>query len=123
MKALLHRTIPATGEQIPALGIGTYRAYDIEHTNPRWTAAATCVADFVAAGGAVIDCSPMYGRAETAIGELATEFRPRLFVASKVWCTGRAAGHKQIETSFQRLRSERLDLMQVHNLLDVDVHQ
>ena len=72
------------------------------------------------AGASVLDSSPMYGRAETTTGELlaAAGSRAKAFIATKVWTSGRAAGVAQIEQSFARLRSERIDLLQVHNLLD-----
>ncbi|HKW91672.1 MAG TPA: aldo/keto reductase [Methylomirabilota bacterium] len=76
------------------------------------------------AGGRVIDSSPMYGSAETVTGRLATELglASKLFVATKVWTSGRQAGIRQMEDSMRKLRVERLDLMQVHNLVDVTTH-
>jgi diketogulonate reductase-like aldo/keto reductase len=78
----------------------------------------------VALGGGVIDSSPMYGRSEEVVGELSAELgiRDRLFVATKVWTRGRTEGIRQMETSMRQLRVERLDLMQVHNLLDTATH-
>jgi diketogulonate reductase-like aldo/keto reductase len=79
---------------------------------------------FVELGGTVVDASPMYGRAETVVGDLAAGLGVvgRLFVATKVWTTGRAAGIRQMEASVRRLRASPIDLMQVHNLLDVETH-
>ncbi|HEY6965955.1 MAG TPA: aldo/keto reductase, partial [Burkholderiales bacterium] len=79
---------------------------------------------FVGAGGKVIDSSPMYGSAESVAGDLVAELglRDRLFVATKVWTRGREDGIREMETSFRRLKVKQMDLMQVHNLLDVDVH-
>jgi len=72
----------------------------------------------------VVDSSPMYGSSESVAGELVAELgmRERLFVATKVWTSGRAEGVRQIEESFRRLRVERMDLFQIHNLLDVATH-
>ena len=69
----------------------------------------------------MVDTSPMYGAAETVVGDLAAELgvRPKLFLATKVWTTGREAGIQQMEASMKRLRAERLDLIQVHNLVDL----
>jgi diketogulonate reductase-like aldo/keto reductase len=79
---------------------------------------------FVAAGARVVDSSPMYGRAEGVVGELANRLglQARLFYATKVWTSGRQAGVHQMNQSFQRMRVQRMDLLQVHNLLDVDTH-
>jgi len=75
-------------------------------------------------GGTVVDTSPMYGTAETVIGDLASELNviDSLFIATKVWTRGRESGIKQMETSMKRLRRDRIDLMQVHNLIDTQVH-
>ena len=79
---------------------------------------------FAAAGARVVDSSPMYGSSESVAGDLAAELgvRERLFIATKVWTSGRAEGIRQMDESFRRLRVERMDLMQVHNLLDVGTH-
>ena len=76
------------------------------------------------AGGRVIDSSPMYGRAEAVVGTLLTEMRARdkAFLATKVWTSGRDAGIAQMEQSFARLRTDRIDLMQIHNLVDWRTH-
>lgn len=77
-----------------------------------------------AAGGNVIDSSPMYGRAERTAGELlaARDPRPQTFLATKVWTSGREAGLAQMEKSFRLLRTDRIDLMQIHNLVDWRTH-
>src|SRR5204862_424243 len=75
---------------------------------------------FAALGGRVVDSSPMYGRAESVVGDLVAELKlgDRLFLATKVWTSGRDAGIAQMEESMRRLRTRKLDLMQVHNLDD-----
>jgi aryl-alcohol dehydrogenase-like predicted oxidoreductase len=82
------------------------------------------IANFHQAGGKMIDSSPMYGSAESVAGDLVAELglREKLFIATKVWTRGRAEGIAEMERSFKRLRVSTMDLMQVHNLLDVDVH-
>lgn len=121
---MLERSIPSTGEPIPAVGLGTWRAFD-----PGGSAAARAplrdvLERFVALGGRVIDSSPMYGAAESVVGDLAVDLglTDRLFVATKVWTTGRDAGIAQMEQSLRRLRVGWLDLMQVHNLVDWRTH-
>ena len=83
-----------------------------------------CCESFAAAGGTVIDSSPMYGRSEQVVGDLVKKLglRDRLFIATKVWTTGKAAGIRQMEASMQKLGVSQLDLMQVHNLVDVATH-
>jgi diketogulonate reductase-like aldo/keto reductase len=78
----------------------------------------------VKTGGSVIDSSPMYGQAERVVGDLTSDIgaRDRFFFATKVWTSGREAGIRQMEQSFRLMRTERMDLMQVHNLLDVQTH-
>jgi len=82
------------------------------------------LSEFARRGGSVIDSSPMYGKSETVTGDLAAELvlREKLFIATKVWSTGRDAGVQQMNESFRRLRTQRMDLMQVHNLVDYRVH-
>jgi aryl-alcohol dehydrogenase-like predicted oxidoreductase len=78
----------------------------------------------VEAGGSVIDSSPMYGRSEGVVGDLsaALGLRDKLFFATKVWTSGRDSGIRQMEDSLRLMRAQRMDLMQVHNLLDLDTH-
>ena len=119
---LLRRRIPSSGELIAAVGLGTYDSFDVADS-----ASATLepvLARFVALGGQMVDSSPMYGRSEAMLGNLAATLglRDRLFLATKVWTHGRVEGIRQIETSLDRLRTKHLELMQVHNLLDWQVH-
>lgn len=122
--SLSRRKIPKSGELLPAVGLGTYRAFDVGGSNAERAPLAEVLRLFVAAGGTVVDSSPMYGRAEGVIGDLAAELglTKSLFLATKVWTTGREAGVKQMEDSFRLLRTDRIDLMQVHNLLDLGAH-
>jgi diketogulonate reductase-like aldo/keto reductase len=120
----LGRAIPSTGETIPVIGLGTWRTFDVGGAASERVPLGEVLQRFVALGGRVIDSSPMYGTAESVVGDLAAEagLAGTLFLATKVWTSGREAGMKQMEQSFQRLRRRRLDLMQVHNLVDWRTH-
>lgn len=122
--SMLQRTIPSSGEKIPAVGLGTYQAFDISRNSSDWASAKETLQLFVQHGGKLVDSSPMYGAAEEAIGELASELNlgRQLFIATKVWTSGRDSGIRQMEDSLRKLRTERIDLMQVHNLQDTDTH-
>ncbi|MDD3837391.1 MAG: aldo/keto reductase [Phenylobacterium sp.] len=124
IRPLLTRAISSTGEQIPVIGLGTWQAFDIAPSDPTWVEARAALKTFFDGGGRVVDSSPMYGRAEAAIGALAAELdiAEPLFLATKVWTPGREQGLAQMEQSFERLQVETLDLMQVHNLLDLETH-
>ena len=121
--AMLTRPIPRTGEALPAIGLGTWQTFDVG-ADAR-APLREVLDDFLAGGGRVIDSSPMYGRAEGAVGELLAE-RPavgaRPFLATKVWTSGRAAGEAQMRRSMQLMRARPLDLLQVHNLVDWRTH-
>jgi len=118
------RTIPSSGEKLPVIGLGTWRAFDVDLTSDIRRQLQEVLSLFVKLGGRVIDSSPMYGRAEEVIGELsaARGIREKLFLATKVWTRGKEAGIKSMERSMALLRTKRIDLMQVHNLLDVHIH-
>ena len=118
----LLRTIPSTGEKIPVVGLGTWQVFDVGSSPGERAPLKDVLARFVQLGGKVIDSSPMYGNAEAVIGDLTSELdlRKKLFLATKVWTTGKQAGIDSMERSCQRLHAPRLDLMQVHNLVDVE---
>ena len=115
------KRIPSTGESLPVIGVGTWQTFDVGG-DPAARAPLREVLKLLE--GNAIDSSPMYGSSETVAGDLVAELgmRDRLFIATKVWTNGREAGIAQMETSFKRLRVERMDLMQVHNLADVATH-
>jgi diketogulonate reductase-like aldo/keto reductase len=121
---ILQRSIPKTGETIPAVGLGTWQAFDVAGDAAGTAEAREALKTLVELGGRVIDSSPMYGSAESVSGQLADELgvRAKLFVATKVWTSGKQAGIRQMEDSMRKLRVERLDLMQVHNLVDAPTH-
>jgi diketogulonate reductase-like aldo/keto reductase len=118
------RKIPSSGEELPAIGLGTWQVFDAGSSAAARAPLREVLAAFAKAGGKVVDSSPMYGSAESVAGDLVAELglRERLFIATKVWTRGRAEGIAEMERSFQRLRVTTMDLMQIHNLLDVDVH-
>lgn len=122
--AILRRPIPSSGEPIPAVGLGSSQTFDVGTGTAERAALREVLARFVALGGTVVDSSPMYGQAEEVIGDLSGELglRKSLFLATKVWTSGRADGIRQMEASMRKLRSDTIDLMQVHNLLDTDTH-
>ncbi len=116
------RPIPSTGEKIPAVGLGTSGTFDVGDSAGERGPLKEVLRRFVQLGGKVVDTSPMYGRAESVVGDLTSELnlRDSLFLATKVWTTGRQAGIDEMERSLARLRTKRLDLIQVHNLVDLD---
>jgi aryl-alcohol dehydrogenase-like predicted oxidoreductase len=121
---MLARIIPSSGEKLAVIGLGTWRAFDVDLTSDMRRQLEEVLSLFAKLGGSVIDSSPMYGRAEEVIGELTSALgtRDRLFLATKVWTHGKENGIKSMERSMALLRTNRIDLMQVHNLLDVDTH-
>ena len=120
----LQRPIPRSGETIPIVGLGTWQTFDVGPHAPQRAELKDVLRDLVALGGRVVDSSPMYGESERVVGDLTSELgnRRELFFATKVWTTGREAGIRQMEQSFALMRTRIMDLMQIHNLVDHDVH-
>ena len=118
------RPIPASGEALPVIGLGTYQGFDVAPGSAAYAQLPDVLRALFAAGGSVIDSSPMYGRAEATTGELlaAAGARSRAFLATKVWTRGGVEGRRQIDESLRLLRAGPIDLMQVHNLLDWRTH-
>lgn len=118
------RKIPATGELLPVIGCGTWQTFDVGPSPAERAPRAEVLRVLFEAGGSVIDSSPMYGRSEEVVGDLlaAAGTRDKAFLATKVWTHGRAEGIAQMERSFKRLRTDRIDLMQIHNLVDWQTH-
>ena len=121
---MLTRPIPSTGEQLPVLGLGTWQTFDVGPNRDARENLSEVLSTFVDLGGRVVDSSPMYGSSEEVVGDLAAAagLREKLFVATKVWTTGRTKGIAEMEASMRKLRVDRVDLMQVHNLVDVATH-
>jgi diketogulonate reductase-like aldo/keto reductase len=122
-ETMLTRAIPNTNERIPVIGLGTYQAFDISSSTEMQEGLAV-LREFHARGGRLVDTSPMYGVAEGAIGQLSQQagINRDLFIATKVWTSGKDAGIQQMQRSMELLKRQKLDLMQVHNLLDIDTH-
>jgi len=123
-REIIQKPVPKTGERLPIIGLGTWQSFDVGPSAAARAPLRHVLEEFVGLGGSVMDSSPMYGRSESVAGDLAAELgvQRRLFLATKVWIQGRAAGMRQMEESFARLRTQRMDLMQVHNLVDYRVH-
>ena len=118
------RAIPRTGERLPLVGVGTWQTFDVGPNAPERAELRDVLRLLADHGGSVIDSSPMYGEAERVVGDLTAELpsREKFFLATKVWTRGREAGIRQMEQSFRLMRTARMDLMQVHNLLDLETH-
>jgi diketogulonate reductase-like aldo/keto reductase len=116
---IMAKKIPSTGEALPVIGVGTWQTFDVGAD----AAARTQLREVLRLlNGNMVDSSPMYGTSEAVAGDLIAELgtRDKLFMATKVWTRGRDEGLQQMETSFKRLRVKRMDLMQIHNLTDVE---
>ena len=118
------RKVPSSGEAIPVIGMGSSDTFDVGDDPTGREGLRGVLQSLVEGGGRVIDTSPMYGRAETVLGDLIDELSlgPKLWFATKVWTRGRDAGARQIDESLARLRTKKLDLLQIHNLLDWREH-
>lgn len=118
---LVMRRIPSSGEEIPVIGLGTSGPFEVGDSRAERAPLAAVLTTFLGAGARLIDTSPMYSSAERVLGELLTDaLRQQAFLATKVWTRGERAGLEQMTHSAQLLKRERLDLIQVHNLLDLD---
>lgn len=122
--AMSTRKVPSSGESLPVIGMGSSDTFDVGESSTERAPLGEVLQALVAGGGHIIDTSPMYGRAETVLGDLVAglALRPKLWIATKVWTRGRAAGAAQITESMRRLRTDRLELLQIHNLLDWRAH-
>jgi diketogulonate reductase-like aldo/keto reductase len=121
---MLQRAIPSSGEKIPVIGLGSWQVFDVGPEAAQRQPLEEVLSRFVAVGGRLVDSSPMYGRAEQVIGEIATKLslHPSLFLATKVWTTGKDEGIASMEKSLAKFQTKKVDLMQVHNLVDARTH-
>ena len=121
---MLTRPIGKSGETLPVIGMGSSNTFDVGATANERAPLLDVLRELQAAGGSVIDTSPMYGRSEDVLGDLIDELQlhPKLWFATKVWTQGREAGERQIAASMRALKVSRLDLLQIHNLLDWRTH-
>jgi aryl-alcohol dehydrogenase-like predicted oxidoreductase len=122
-EALITRKIPSSAEELPIIGLGTSGPFEVDATEAARAPLREVLTGFFAAGARLIDTSPMYSTAEGVLGELlTTQMHERAFLATKVWTRGARSGVEQMTHSAQMLKTQRLDLIQVHNLLDLDTH-
>lgn len=121
--AMIKRTT-STGEQIPVVGVGTWKTFDVGDSSAATNPLKEVLTTLLEKGGSVVDSSPMYGRSEKVVGDLSTELKinDKLFIATKVWITGKNQGIKQMNESLRLLGRKQLDLMQIHNLVDWRTH-
>jgi diketogulonate reductase-like aldo/keto reductase len=116
--------IPSGGERLPVIGIGTWQTFDVGGDAAARATLKEVLRVFFAGGGRVVDSSPLYGSSESVVGDACADLGicEPLFMATKVWTSGREEGIRQMQRSIARMRAGRMDLMQVHNLLDVETH-
>ncbi|HLT91686.1 MAG TPA: aldo/keto reductase [Woeseiaceae bacterium] len=123
-ETMITRRIPVSGEALPVIGLGTWQVFDVPSTPEALAAPRRIVDMLIESGGRLVDSSPMYGRAERVVGDViaAGADRKRLFLATKVWTDGKMAGWRQMERSLELMRTDVIDLMQVHNRRDLETH-
>jgi diketogulonate reductase-like aldo/keto reductase len=120
----LRRSIPSTGELMPIVGLGTWQTFDVSDSDEERAPLKEVLKNLIAKGGSVVDSSPMYGRSEEVVGDLSTELKlnDKLFIATKVWTTGKDSGIRQMNESLKLLRRDKIEVMQIHNLQDWETH-
>jgi len=123
-QSIYTRPIPSSGEKLPVVGMGTSRTFDVDGGDAALKPLRQVMNAFFEAGGSVIDSSPMYGKAESRVGDILKTLQPRppVFAATKVWTSGREEGIAQMQQSAKRMNVERFDLIAVHNLQDWRTH-
>jgi diketogulonate reductase-like aldo/keto reductase len=121
---LLKRLIPSTREELPVVGVGTWQTFDVGESDTQRDPLKEVLKTLLGKGGTVIDSSPMYGRSEEVVGDLSSELNvnDKLFIATKVWTTGKESGIRQMNNSLRLMRRETIELMQIHNLTDWETH-
>ena len=121
--AAIRKAIPASGELLPVIGMGSWITFDVEEQQERAVRVQVLQA-FFDQGGAMIDSSPMYGASQEVIGQCLRQIKNKsaLFAATKVWIYGQWLGVKQMETARELWAVPRFDLMQIHNMLDWESH-
>ena len=122
--SMMKRVIPSSNEKLPVAGLGTWQTFDVGASSEKRALLTQVLTEMLNQGGAVIDSSPMYGSSEKVAGDLTSEIdrENHFFYATKVWTSGRDAGIDQMNRSFKKMRRQRMDLMQIHNLLDWKTH-
>jgi len=121
-QAMLKRPIPSSGETLPVVGLGTADTFNVSPGDAEAMAPLAQVLEtLMKAGGSLIDTAPSYGQAEAVTGALLGReggLRKRVFLATKISTRGHESAMRQVRESQQALRSDKLDLIQVHNLID-----
>lgn len=118
--SLLTRKIPSTGEALPVIGAGTSGSFEVEAGSAQYQQLKQVLQEFFQHGARVIDTSPNYGSADAVLGQLLEEgdWRQNTFLATKIAANSRAAAQEQWAGSLQKLRTDKVDLLQIHNLRD-----
>lgn len=122
---LIRRSIGSKTETLPLVGLGTWETFDVTQSQHALLADLKEVLRvFSEQGATVVDSSPMYGYSEQNVGTISTELKTnsKLFIATKVWTQGKEKGVEQMTRSMQLLKRKQIDLMQVHNLVDWQIH-
>jgi diketogulonate reductase-like aldo/keto reductase len=121
---MLTRKIPSSGELLPVVGLGTWQTFDVGKSESDRAPLKEVLMLMKEKGGKVIDSSPMYGRSEEVVGDLAAELKIQdsFFYATKVWTSGKEQGINQMNESFKKMKRNVMDLMQIHNLVDWKTH-
>lgn len=120
-EALIQRPAGGSGQTLPVIGMGTWQTFDVPPNDPSISRLRDVLSAFHSGGGKMVDTSPMYGRSEAMLGSIARQLNisEQLFYATKVWTEGLESGQRQMDTSAKLLHRQNIDLMQVHNLLDL----
>lgn len=120
--ALIQRVIPSSGEMIPIVGIGTARRYNVGPSAAERAPLKEVLRRFPELGGKLVDTAPSYGTAETVVGDLVHELgnRDKLFLATKVRKPNAQTGIQEMEASFKLLRTDKIDMIEVHNMVGID---
>ncbi|MGB5819613.1 MAG: aldo/keto reductase [Saonia sp.] len=122
--SMIRRKIPSSGESLPVVGLGTWQSFDVGNDLSSRITLKKVLTHMKAYGGKCIDSSPMYGSSEEVVGDLTSELQiqDNFFYATKVWTSGKQSGIDQMHTSMERMNRKRMDLMQIHNLVDWKTH-
>ena len=118
---MLRRTIPSSGESLPIIGLGTSRVFDVDpEDREELKIRKEIIEVLLNNGGSLVDTSPMYGQSEDLLGKILDDYprRNELFLATKVWIKGKQEGEQQISESFKKMNTAKMELIQIHNLVD-----
>ena len=118
---MLRRTIPSSGESLPIIGLGTSRVFDVDpEDREELKIRKEIIEVLLNHGGSLVDTSPMYGQSEDLLGQILDDYprRNELFLATKVWTKGKTEGEQQISESFTKMNTAKMELIQIHNLVD-----